>query len=81
MHKTRTVFLIAYCVLAVIIIACSPYERRVVPFQDPQASPNAIYFDGAVIAARGYVKSGEAKTPSALTSGERYPAGAGCFRQ
>ena len=61
MRKTRTVFIVAYCALAVIIIACSPYERRVVPFQEPQASPNAIYIEGAVIAARGYVKSGEAK--------------------
>lgn len=61
MRKTKTILFAVYCVLAMIIIACSPYERRVVPFQTPQASPNAIHIDGAVIAARSYVKSGEAK--------------------
>jgi uncharacterized protein YcfJ len=61
MRKTKTIVFAAYCALIMIVIACSPYERRVVPFQAPQASPNAIHIDGAVIAARSYVKAGEAE--------------------
>jgi len=40
--------------------ACTNYERQVVPFKMPEASPNAVLFDGAIIAARSFTVS-EAK--------------------
>lgn len=40
--------------------ACTNYERQVVPFKMPESSPNAVSFDGAIIAARSFT-SGEAK--------------------
>lgn len=61
MHEQKNIFLAVCCAVVVIICSCSPYERQVVPFQAPQASPNAVYMDGAVIAARSYVKPAEAK--------------------
>ena len=41
-------------------VACTNYERQVVPFKMPGSSPNAVSFDGAIIAARSFT-SGEAK--------------------
>lgn len=46
----------------IIIAGCTPYARQVVPFQTPQSSPNAVYVDGAVIAARSFIDAGEAKS-------------------
>ena len=42
------------------IAACTSYERQVVPFKMPESSPNAISFDGVIIAARSFTAS-EAK--------------------
>jgi uncharacterized protein YcfJ len=40
---------------------CASYERQVVPFKTPQSTPNAVYIDGAVIAARSFINVEEAK--------------------
>jgi uncharacterized protein YcfJ len=44
-----------------LLMGCTTYERQVVPFKTPQSSPNAIYIDGAVIAARSFTDKEEAK--------------------
>lgn len=36
------------------IAGCTTYERQVVPFKMPEASLNAVFFNGAVIAARSF---------------------------
>ncbi|MEE9912424.1 MAG: hypothetical protein K4571_11945 [Deltaproteobacteria bacterium] len=45
-----------------LIAGCMQYERQVVPFKTPQSSPNAVYIDGAAIAARSFVDVEEAKS-------------------
>ena len=42
------------------LAACTSYERQVVPFKMPESSPNAVSFDGAIIAARSFTAA-EAK--------------------
>ena len=42
------------------LVACTSYERQVVPFRMPESSPNAVSFNGAIIAARIFTES-EAK--------------------
>ena len=42
------------------LAACTSYERQVAPFRMPETSPNAVSFDGAIIAARIFTES-EAK--------------------
>jgi hypothetical protein len=42
------------------LAGCTSYERQVVPFKMPEASPNAVFSDGAIIAARSFTVS-EAK--------------------
>jgi hypothetical protein len=42
------------------LAGCTSYERQVVPFKMPEASPNAVVFDGVIIAARSFTVS-EAK--------------------
>jgi hypothetical protein len=49
-----------FFICASMLSACTTYERQIVPFQLPEASPNAALFDGAVIAARSFTAS-EAK--------------------
>lgn len=46
--------------LVFLIVACTSYERKVVPFKLPSAYPNAIQAGGAVIAARSYDDTGDA---------------------
>ena len=61
MNKTmKTVLPIVLSVL-LLIAGCVNYERQVVPFKTPQNSPNAVYVDGAVIAARSFADAKEAK--------------------
>ena len=62
MYKTlKTLLPIALCG-AMLIAGCMRYERQVVPFKTPQSSPNAVHVDGAVIAARSFTKTEEAKS-------------------
>lgn len=61
MKKTNRSWLPAVVCL-MMIAGCMPYERQVVPFKTPQSSPNAVYIDGAVIAARSFVDAAEAKS-------------------
>jgi uncharacterized protein YcfJ len=49
------------CFLAMIVFVClsmlagcTSYERQVVHFKMPESSPNAVFFDGAIIAARSF---------------------------
>jgi hypothetical protein len=44
-----------------IFVGCTSYERQVVPFKMPESSPNAVNVDGAIIAARSFINSAEAK--------------------
>lgn len=44
-----------------IFAGCASYERQVVPFKSPESIPNAVSIDGAVIAARSFANTGEAK--------------------
>lgn len=50
---------LALCI-AILMMGCMRYERQVVPFKTPQSSPNAVYVDGAVIAARSFANPEEA---------------------
>lgn len=61
MRKTlKTLLPIALC-MVMLLAGCTRYERRVVPFKTPQMSPNAVYIDGAVVAARSFTGAEEAK--------------------
>ena len=44
-----------------IFAGCTSYERQVVPFKYPESIPNAVFIDGAIIAARSFANTGEAK--------------------
>lgn len=44
-----------------IFAGCTSYERQVVPFKSPESIPNAVSIDGAVIAARSFANTGEAR--------------------
>lgn len=57
--RNRDFFVVFICFA--FLIGCTSYERQVVPFKMPQSSPNAVYIDGAVIAARSFTDAGEAK--------------------
>lgn len=48
-----------FCFL--LFTGCASYERQVVPFKTPQSSLNAVYIDGAVVAARSFINAEEAK--------------------
>jgi hypothetical protein len=52
--------LMLFIVTTVIFVGCTSYERQIVPFKMPESSPNAVFFDGAIIAARSFTV-GEAK--------------------
>ncbi len=58
--RTKTLLAAAMC-LSVLVAGCLRYERQVVPFQTPQSSPNAVYMDGAVIAARSFIDAPQAR--------------------
>ncbi len=59
---SKTIIKVLYVMVFFLMLAgCTPYSRQVVPFQTPQSSPNAVYVDGAVIAARSFVDAAEAK--------------------
>jgi len=51
---------VACVILALALVACARYERKVVPFKMPQAYPNATEAAGAVIAAKPYNNAEEA---------------------
>lgn len=61
MRKHGKALLLIAQFVVMMIMACSPYERQIVPFQTPQSSPNAVHVDGAVIAAKSYINADEAK--------------------
>lgn len=44
-----------------IFAGCTSYERQVVPFKYPESIPNAVFIDGAIIAARSFANTGEAR--------------------
>ena len=44
-----------------IFAGCTSYERQVVPFKYPESIPNAVSIDGAIIAARSFANTGEAR--------------------
>ena len=44
-----------------IIAGCTSYERQVVSFKMPESTPNAVSFNGAVIAARSFTNINEAR--------------------
>ena len=39
------------------LVACTSYERQVVPFKMPESSPNSISFDGAIVGARIFTET------------------------
>ncbi|MBI4633086.1 MAG: hypothetical protein HY742_04280 [Deltaproteobacteria bacterium] len=53
-------FHVAAGLLVLLAVACTSYERQVVPFKLPSAYPNATEAAGAVIAARAYDDDKEA---------------------
>jgi len=61
MSAPRKMLIAAAVCLSVLVAGCLRYERQVVPFQTPQSSPNAVYSDGAVIAARSFIDASEAR--------------------
>ena len=56
--KTLAMFILAAVVL---VAGCTRYERQVVPFKAPQESPNAVFMEGAAIAARSFTDAKEAE--------------------
>jgi len=44
-----------------IFAGCTSYERQVVPFKYPESIPNAVSIDGALIAARSFANTSEAR--------------------
>jgi uncharacterized protein YcfJ len=58
-HLKRAGLFVLAAVL--LVTGCTSYERQVVPFKSPTESPNAVFVDGAVIAARSFTGVNEAK--------------------
>ena len=54
-------FAVIIFVCVAIISGCVNYERQVVPFKLPENTPNAVSFNGALIAARSFSKNKEAR--------------------
>jgi hypothetical protein len=44
-----------------VFVGCTSYERQVVPFKLPENTHNAVSFNGAVIAARSFSNTNEAR--------------------
>lgn len=61
MHKKMKISILLALCLALFAAGCMRYERQVVPFKNPQESPNVVYIEGAAVAARSYVNTEEAK--------------------
>jgi len=62
MMRSKVVTLTMFVLMSVVLAAgCMRYERQVVPFKSPQDSPNAVFLDGAAIAARSFTDAKEAE--------------------
>ena len=61
MNKSVNIQVLIALLIGMLIAGCTSYERQVVPFKTPQNTPNAVQIDGAVIAARSFVDTDEAK--------------------
>ncbi len=59
--RYRTVIAVLV-ILAVTLLGCTRYERKVVPFKMPQSLPNATWVAGAHIAAQAFADRSEAKS-------------------
>ena len=57
-EKCSLVMIVFVCLIA--FEGCTSYERQVVPFKMPESSPNAVFFNGVIVAARSFTAS-EAK--------------------
>lgn len=60
-HRSCTVIAV-FSMLFVILLGCTRYERKVVPFKMPQSLPNATWIAGAHIAAQAFADRSEAKS-------------------
>ncbi len=60
-HRCSTVIAVL-SVLFVILLGCTRYERKVVPFKMPRSLPNATWVAGAHIAAQAFSDRSDAKS-------------------
>ncbi len=62
LRKGRCFHLVLAGLMALAAVACTSYERQVVPFRMPSTYPNATEAAGAMIAAQAYDDSAEASS-------------------
>jgi len=60
-HRSTTVIAVL-SILSIMLLGCTRYERKVVPFKMPQSLPNATWVAGAHIAAQAFADRSEAKS-------------------
>lgn len=50
----KTIFRLSLMFLLIMIMACTKYERQVIPLKEPSAYPNAVMVGNTIIAAKAY---------------------------